>query len=136
MVVCLAREDMYFCALWWERKVISAGEMAGGRVSFSDTTVYMSKIRVQFYGKVAPAGCTQSIFRLNRVKTSVDQSARRISRWIKMGTLLCRQMARVHPVVSFTKKTIPNKWRTISLWVHIIRPHARRGKGTAEPFSR
>ena len=38
MVVCLAREDMYFGALWWERKVIAAGEMAGGRVSFSDTT--------------------------------------------------------------------------------------------------
>ena len=29
-------------------KVISAGEMAGGRVSFSDTTGYLSKIRVQF----------------------------------------------------------------------------------------
>ena len=48
VVVCLAREDLYFGALWWERKVISAGEMAGGRVSFSDTTGYMSKIRVQF----------------------------------------------------------------------------------------
>ena len=42
------REDLYFGALWWERKVISAGEMAGGRVSFSDTRGYMSKIRVQF----------------------------------------------------------------------------------------
>ena len=51
MVVSLAREDLYFGALWWERKVISAGEMAGGRVSFPDTTGYtgyMSKIRVQF----------------------------------------------------------------------------------------
>ena len=48
MVVCLAREDLYFGALWWEQKVISAGEMAGGRVSFSDTTEYMSKIRAQF----------------------------------------------------------------------------------------
>ena len=29
--------------------MISAGEMAGGRVSFSDTTgYYLSKIRVQF----------------------------------------------------------------------------------------
>ena len=45
---CLAREDLYFGALWWERKVISAGELASGRVSFSDTTGYMSKIRVQF----------------------------------------------------------------------------------------
>ena len=48
MVVCLAREDPYFGALWWERRVISAGEMAGGRVSFSDTTGYLPKIRVQF----------------------------------------------------------------------------------------
>ena len=29
-------------------RVISVGEMAGGRVSFSDTTGYLSKIRVQF----------------------------------------------------------------------------------------
>ena len=48
LTVCLAREDVYFGALWRERRVISAGEMAGGRVSFSDTTGYLSKIRVQF----------------------------------------------------------------------------------------
>ena len=104
MVVYLAGEDMYFDVLWWERKVISAGEMTGGRVSFSDRTEYMSKIRVQFCEKVAPAECIQPIFRLGRVKTSVDQSAHLISRWIKMGTLLCRQMTRVHPVLSFTQK--------------------------------
>ena len=46
MVVCLAREDLYFGALWWERKVIPSGEMACGGVSFSDTTGYMSKITV------------------------------------------------------------------------------------------
>ena len=72
--VCLAREDVYFGTLWRERRVISAGEMAGGRVSFSDTTGYLSKIRVQFWKKVAFVGCTQAIFRLGRVKTSVDQS--------------------------------------------------------------
>ena len=82
MVVCLAREDLYLGALWRERKVIPAGEKAGGRVSFSDTTGPMPKIRVQFCGKVAPAGCTQSIFRLGRVKSSVDQSAQLISRWM------------------------------------------------------
>ena len=58
VVVWGAREDLYIGALWWERKVIPAGEIAGGRVSFSDTTGYMSKTRVQFCGKVAPAGCT------------------------------------------------------------------------------
>ena len=82
MVVCIAREDLYFGSLWWEWKVIPAGEMAGGRVSFSNTTGYMPKIRVQFCGKVSPAGCTQSVFRLGRVKTSVDQSAQLISRWM------------------------------------------------------
>ena len=61
---------------------ILAGEMAGGRVSFSDTTGYMSKIRMCFCGKVAPTGCTQHIFRLGRVKTCVDQSAQLISRWM------------------------------------------------------
>ena len=76
--------------------------MAGGGVSFSDTTGYMSKIKVQFCGKVAPAGCTQHIFRLSRVKTCVDQSTQLISRRMQMGTLLCRQMTRVHPDVSFT----------------------------------
>ena len=62
--------------------MIPAGEMADGRVSLSDTTGYMSKTRVQFYGKVAPVWCTQHIFRLGRVKTCVDQSAQLISRWM------------------------------------------------------
>ena len=34
--------------------MIPAGEMADRRVSFSNTTGYMSKIGVQFCGKVAP----------------------------------------------------------------------------------
>ena len=78
----VSAEDLYFGALWWERKVIPAGEMAGGRVSFSDTTGYMSKIRGQFCGKEAPAGCTQHIFWLGWVKTCVYQSAQLISRWM------------------------------------------------------
>ena len=82
MVVWRAWKHLYFGALWWERKVIPAGEKAGGRVSFSDTTGYMPKIRVQFCGKVAPVGCTQHIFRLARVKTCVEQSAQLISRWM------------------------------------------------------
>ena len=86
--------------------MIPAGEMAGGRVSFSGTTGYMPKIRVQFCGKVAPAGCTQHIFRLGRVKTCVDQTAQPISLWMKVGTLLYRQMTRVHPVVTFTLRII------------------------------
>ena len=53
--------------------MISAGEMVGGRVSFSDTTGYLYQGAV--LKKVAFVGCTQAIFRLGRVKTSVDQSA-------------------------------------------------------------
>ena len=34
------------------------------------------------------------------------------------------------------KKKMPNKWRTIDSLVHKIRLHGRRGKGTAESFSR
>ena len=82
MVVWRAWKDLYFGALWWEQKGIPAGEMAGGSVLFSDTTGYMPKIMVQFCGKVAPAGYTQHIFRLGRMKTCVDQSAQLISRWM------------------------------------------------------
>ena len=62
--------------------MIPAGEMAGGRVSFSDTTGYMSKIRVQFCEKVAPAGCTQHNLPHGRVKMCIDQSDQLISRWL------------------------------------------------------
>ena len=31
---------------------------------------------------------------------------------------------------------MPNKWRAINFLVHKIRLHGRRGKGTAESFSR
>ena len=34
------------------------------------------------------------------------------------------------------KKKRPNKWRTINSLVHKIRLHGRRGKATAESFSR
>ena len=100
MVVCLAREDLYFGALWWERKVISAGEMAGGRVSFSDTT-----------GTCPKSGCSSEKNSLRGVHPS-DFSSRQgenerrpiscaHSSWIKRSTLLCRKMTRVHPVVTF-----------------------------------
>ena len=100
--------------------MIPAGEMAGGRVSLSDTTGYMSKIRVQFCGEVAPAGCTQHIFRLGKGKTCVDQSAQPISRWMKMNTLLCRQMTRVHPVVSSTFLFDIPAWRSMVLYSILV----------------
>lgn len=44
--------------------MIPAVGISGGRVSSSETTAYfwMSEVRVQFWGKVAPAGCTRPIF--------------------------------------------------------------------------
>lgn len=44
--VYLADEELIFGAFWWERKVIPAREMAGERVSFHDTTRYLSKLEV------------------------------------------------------------------------------------------
>ena len=35
----------------------------------------------------------------------------------------------------WSKKKMPNKWRTINITVHKIRLHGRRGKATAESFS-
>ena len=82
--------------------MISAGEMAGRRVSFSDTTGYITCIK---------SGCSSEKSSLRGVHPS-DFSSRQgenerrpiscaHSSWIKRSTLLCRKMTRVHPVVSF-----------------------------------
>ena len=39
-------------------------------------------------------------------------------------------------LIFLTKIKMPNGWRTIESLVHKIRLHGRRGKGTAESFSR
>ena len=65
-----------------------------------------NRVHVQTQGAVlwksSPRGVYPAHFPLDRVKTCVDQSAQLISRWMLMGTLLCRQMTRMHPVASFT----------------------------------
>lgn len=61
-----------------------------GKASLSDTTEHMPKTRVQFCGKEAPAGSSQPIFRLGRVKAGVARSAQLMPRWVKMGNLLRR----------------------------------------------
>ena len=96
MVVCLAREDLYFGALWWEQRVISAGEMAGGRVLFSDTTGYLSKIKKSSLRGVHPGDFPSRQGENERQPISCAHSS-----WIKRSTLLCRKITRVHPVVSF-----------------------------------
>ena len=82
------------------------------------------KIEVQSGGKVAAAGYTPPFFGHGRVKVGVDQSAVSVSRCNKVGTLLCRFLTRVYPVVSFTQIKMPNKWRAIKSFVHKIRLHS------------
>ena len=48
------------------------------------------------------AGYTPPFFGHGRVKVGVDQSAVSVSRCKKVGTLLCRVLTRVYPVVTFT----------------------------------
>ena len=60
------------------------------------------KIGVQFWGKVAMAGYTPPFFGHGRVKVGVDQSAVSVSRCKRVGTLRCRILTRVYPVVLFT----------------------------------
>ena len=93
--------------------MISAGEMAGGRVSFSDTTGYSSKIRVlvQNQGTRPKSGYSSEKSSHCRVhpghfpSREGEHERRPIScahsSWIKRSTLLCRKMTWVLPVVSF-----------------------------------
>ena len=71
------------------------------------------KIGVQFWGKVDVAGYTPPFFGHGRVKVGVDQSAVSVSRCKKVGTLLCRFLTRVYPVVSFTLGTTSISIRTL-----------------------
>ena len=81
--------------------MISAGEMAGGRVSFSDTTGYLSKIRVHFFFLSSLRGVHPGDFPSRQGENERRPISCAHSSWIKRITLLCRKMARVHPVVSF-----------------------------------
>ena len=61
------------------------------------------KIGVQFWGKVLEARYTPPFDGHGRVKVGVDQSAVSVSRCRKVGTLPCRFLTRIYPVVSFTQ---------------------------------
>ena len=63
----------------------------------------LRKIGVQFWRKVDVAGYTPPFFGHSRVKVGVDQSAVSISPCKKVGTLLCRVLTRVYPVVTFAQ---------------------------------
>ena len=101
MVVCLARKDLYFGALWWDRRVISAGEMAGGRVSFSDTTGYLPN-QGAVLKKSSLRGVHPGDFPFRQGENERRPISCAYSSWIKRSTLMCRKITRVlHPVVSF-----------------------------------
>ena len=103
MVVCLAREDLYFDALWWERKVISAGEMAGEGSHFPT-----HRVHVQNQGPVLKKSGLRGVHPGNFTSRQGENERRPIScahsSWIKRSTLLCRKMTMVHPVESFPPK--------------------------------
>ena len=61
------------------------------------------KIGVQSWGKVAVAGYTPPFFGHGRVKVGGGRSAVSVSRCKRVGTLRCRFLSRVYPVVSFTQ---------------------------------
>ena len=82
--------------------MISAGEMAGGRVSFSDTTGYLF---VQNQGAVLKKSSLRGVhpgdFPSRQGENERGPISCAHSSWIKRSTLLCRKITRVHPVVSF-----------------------------------
>ena len=85
--------------------MISAGEMAGRRVSFFDTTGYM---HVFNQGAVLKKSSLHGVHPGDFPSRQGENERRPIScahsSWIKRSTLLCRKMTRVHPIVSFPQE--------------------------------
>ena len=81
--------------------MIPAGEMAGGRVSFSDT----NRVHVLNQGAVLKKSSLRGVHPGDFPSRQGENERRPIScahsSWIRRSTLLCRKMTRVHPVVSF-----------------------------------
>ena len=101
-IACLEQEDLGFDVLCWERKVIRAEKIADGRVPLPARSEYISEnggtgLEKSGRGRVYPP-----FFGHGRVKVGVDQSAVSVSRCKQVGTLLCRVLTRVYPVVTFT----------------------------------
>ena len=84
------------------RKVIRAEKMADGRVPLTTRSGYIFENWGTILGKSSRGRVYLPFFGHDRVKVGVDQSAVCVSRCNKVGTLLCRFLTRVYPVVSFT----------------------------------
>ena len=92
-----------FGVLCWERKVIRAEKIADGRVPLPARSGYISENRRTVLKKSRRGRVyTPPFFGHSRVKVGVDQSAVSVSRCKLVGTLLCRVLTRVYPVVTFT----------------------------------
>ena len=86
-----------------------------GLSNYSRTNPLKSKFR-----RATSEFCTILIFTI----TTVDHPGCSVRNLLTLGESLC----------AVTRMS--NKWRTINSWVHKIRLHGRRGKETAESFSR
>ena len=81
--------------------MISAGEMAGGRVSFSDTTGLFVQNQGTVLKKSSLRGVHPGDFPSRQGENERRPTSCAHSSWIKRSALLCRKMTRVHRVVSF-----------------------------------
>ena len=109
-IACLQQDDLSFGVLCWEREVIRAKKIADGRIPPPARSGYISKNWGTVLEKSRRDGYTPPFFGHGRVKVSVDQSAVSVSRCKKIGTLLCRVLTRVYPVVTFTQKHVSRRY--------------------------
>lgn len=81
---CWEPEYLCFRVLRWERKMIPARETAGERISFRDTTGYVSEDEDTNLEKSSRRGEYAVLFRHRWVKMRVDQSGGLVTRGIKV----------------------------------------------------
>ena len=84
----------------------------------SQTCQKVTRCRLSYRGRPAPNG------------------ERLIHGYIVTQTGIFLHKKYIEKIIMIIMIITPNKQRTINLWVYIIRLHGRRGKGTAESFSR
>ena len=102
VIACLEQEDLGFGVPCWERKVIRAEKTADGRVQLPARSGYISENRGTVLEKSRRGRVYPSFLGHGRAKVGVDQLAVSVSRCKYVGTLLCRVLTRVYPVVTFT----------------------------------
>ena len=80
-IAYLEQEDLGFCVVCWERKVIRAFKIADGRVPLAARSGYISENRGTVLEKSRHGRVYPAVFRTHGgVKVGVDQSAVSVSR--------------------------------------------------------